>query len=98
MTGERVSYRDRKSGGHSLGYWDVLPASADNLRLFNQAKSWVQFADQVDGDGKPISFGANRDIDLALSVAMNASNLMVLTGAGASHRHRPNEKDTDRFA
>ncbi|WP_261334610.1 SIR2 family protein [Rhizobium leguminosarum] len=59
-------------------------ASADNLRLFNPVKGWVQFADQVDGDGKTISFGANRDIDLALSVAMNASNLMVLTGAGAS--------------
>ncbi len=70
--------------GHSLGYWDVLPASADNLRLFNPAKGWVQFADQVDGDGKTTSFGASRDIDLALSIALNASNLMVLTGAGAS--------------
>lgn len=67
-----------------MGYWDVLLASADNLRLFNPVKGWVQFADQVDGDAKTISFGANRDIDLALSVAMNASNLMVLTAAGAS--------------
>ena len=71
-------------GGYSLGYWKDLPASADHLRLFNPAKGWVEFADQVDGDGKTTSFGANRDIDLALSVAMNASNLMVLTGAGAS--------------
>lgn len=77
----------------SLGYWDVLPASADNLRLFNPAKGWVQFADQVDGDGKTTSFGASRDIDLALSVAMNASNLMVLTGAGASFCARNPAKD-----
>lgn len=65
-------------------YWSGRAASAENIRLFNRDTGWKKFSDNVDADGRTSFFGASRDIELALATSLNASNLLLLTGAGAS--------------
>jgi hypothetical protein len=41
-------------------------------------------SDVRDDEGKTSAFGARRSIELALNTALNAGNLIFLTGAGSS--------------
>jgi hypothetical protein len=65
-------------------YWAATPASKLNLRLLVPTKGWVAYADQVDEDGKIAERGSKEQVDSALINALSASNLIILTGAGAS--------------
>jgi hypothetical protein len=65
-------------------FWNGRAADAANLRLFNPNLGWRKYEDKADADGRTAFFGANRDVELSLATALNASNLLLLTGAGAS--------------
>jgi len=67
-----------------MGYWDGKVGAAENLRLFDSAKGWIAHGDVVDGEGHTTAFGAQRNVELALSLALNSSNLLFLSGAGTS--------------
>lgn len=67
-----------------MGYWDTKPASAANIRLFDPVLGWIAYNDVLDTDGRITTFGSHRKIELALSLALNASNLALLSGAGTS--------------
>ena len=63
---------------------DDKAASATHLRLFEPGWGWRAHDDVRDEEGKTTAFGANRPIELALNTALNAGNLIFLTGAGSS--------------
>lgn len=65
-------------------FWNGRPAAAANLRLLNTNVGWKRYEDIVDPDGKTTFFGSNREVELSLATALNASNLLLLTGAGSS--------------
>lgn len=67
-----------------MNYWDALAPSAKNLRLFEPGTGWRQHGDEKDADGKVTFVGCNRQLDETLSIALNTSNLLLLTGAGSS--------------
>jgi hypothetical protein len=67
-----------------MSYWDGIAAGPRNLRLFEPGSGWRQHDDQHDVDGRVLFFGSSREIELVLSTALNASNLVLLTGAGSS--------------
>lgn len=67
-----------------MSYWEGQPPTASNLRLLEPGSGWKQHDDKKDADGRPVFQGAARQIELSLSTALNASNLVLLTGAGSS--------------
>ena len=67
-----------------MSYWDGVAAGAVNLRLFEPGTGWRQHGDKKDGDGRVTFIESNGPIDQALGTALNASNLLLLTGAGSS--------------
>src|SRR5258707_1340375 len=67
-----------------MAYWDGVAAGASNLRLFESGTGWRQHGDEKDAEGRVTFVGSNRPLDMALSAALNANNLLLLTGAGAS--------------
>ena len=67
-----------------MAYWNEKSASASNLRLFEPLHGWRAHDDTIDAEGRISAQGAVRHIELALHTALNASNLVVLTGAGSS--------------
>lgn len=77
-----------------MTYWSGKALSAANLRLFQPENGWTAYADIRDAEGKTTAFGSIRAVEIALNSALNASNLLVLTGAGtsfsASNRQGPN--------
>lgn len=68
-----------------MAFWDGKPASASHLRLFEPTQGWRAYDDVVDGDGRTSAQGSYRSVELALHNALNASNLILLTGAGSSY-------------
>lgn len=67
-----------------MSHWDGVAAGATNLRLLEPGSGWRCNDDEKDAAGRVTSPGSNRAIELALSTALNASNLILLTGAGSS--------------
>lgn len=67
-----------------MSYWDGVAAGATNLRLFEAGSGWKCSDDEKDASGQVKSAGSSRAIELALNTALNASNLILLTGAGSS--------------
>lgn len=51
---------------------------------FRARQGWRAYDDVKDNDGRTTAPGSNRAIELALHTALNASNLLLLTGAGSS--------------
>ncbi|HEV7437689.1 MAG TPA: SIR2 family protein [Pseudorhizobium sp.] len=69
----------------NVGFWDDREANADNIRLYVRSEGWKQSADKRHGeDEHDIERGAARAIDEALTASLNASHLILLTGAGSS--------------
>ena len=68
----------------TLTVWDGIPPSAENIRLLTFDKGWVMSKDELNGDGSLANPGSGGRIESAFLNALNSSNLMVLTGAGAS--------------
>lgn len=68
-----------------MSYWNGKAPSASNLRLFDPRRGWLAYDDAQDAQKKTTDFGSSRAMELALHAALNASNLLVLTGAGTSY-------------
>jgi hypothetical protein len=68
-----------------MAFWDGKPASAAHLRLFEPTQGWRAHDDVADGEGRTSAQGSCRSVELALHNALNASNLVLLTGAGSSY-------------
>lgn len=69
-----------------MSYWEKRPAAAGNLRLYQASRSWLAWNDG-EKDGKTRR-GAREQVEERLLSAMNATNLMVLLGSGASFAAR----------
>ncbi|MFQ3456234.1 SIR2 family protein [Bradyrhizobium sp. UFLA01-814] len=67
-----------------MAYWENLQSSATNLRLFEPKQGWRAHDDVKDDQGRISAPGSHNAVEMALHGALNASNLMVLTGAGSS--------------
>jgi hypothetical protein len=52
--------------------------------LFEPTQGWRAHDDVIDTEGRTSAQGSNRSVELALHNALNASNLLLLTGAGSS--------------
>ncbi len=65
-------------------YWSETPATKSNIRLLVPPKGWVSYNDLFDEEGKVAERGSKEQIESALINALSASNLVILTGAGAS--------------
>jgi len=68
----------------AMSFWNGVAAGARNLRLFELGTGWRQHGDEMDADGRVTFVGCSRALDETLSIALNASNLLLLTGAGSS--------------
>ena len=65
--------------------WANDPADETHLRLYVPDEGWKRYADKLnDEDGKVEAFGAKRLVESAFLNALNATNLLVLTGSGSS--------------
>ena len=68
-----------------MTFWEARAAAKENIRLFEAAKTWRRYADEVDATtGETKERGASRAIDGFLLNGLNATNLLLLTGAGSS--------------
>jgi hypothetical protein len=67
-----------------MTYWEGKAASASNLRLLDPPHGWRAHDDASDSEGRTTAPGSIRAIELALHSALNASNLLLVTGAGSS--------------
>jgi hypothetical protein len=65
-----------------MSHWDDLAAEAKNLRLYQPDGTWLGWDDSEE-DGKTRR-GAREQVEERLLSALNATNLMVLLGSGAS--------------
>ena len=65
-----------------MSHWDDLAAEAKNLRLYQPDGTWLAWDDSEE-DGKTRR-GAKEQVEERLLSALNATNLTVLLGSGAS--------------
>ena len=65
-----------------MSYWNNQRSAASNLRLFQPDGTWLAWEDR-DEDGKT-QRGAREQVAERLLSAINATNLVVLLGSGAS--------------
>jgi hypothetical protein len=68
-----------------MAFWDEKPPSPSHLRLFEPKQGWRAHDDVVDSEGRVSAQGSVRSVEFALHNALNASNLILLTGAGSSY-------------
>lgn len=65
--------------------WANDPADENHLRLFVPSEGWKAYADKFSAeDGKLEAAGSKRLIESAFLNALNATNLLILTGSGSS--------------
>ena len=65
--------------------WENDDADPAHLRLYVPGEGWRAYSDKLgDEDGKVEAAGAQRLIESAFLNALNATNLLVLTGSGSS--------------
>ena len=67
-----------------MTFWANRAAAAANLRLFIPGEGWKSYSDEVVEDQKVETIGSKRLIESVFLNALNATNLLLLTGAGAS--------------
>lgn len=67
-----------------MAFWRNKEPAAGHLRLYEAGSGWRAYDSVIDTDQKVVSAGARQAIDMQLNTAMNASNLVLLTGAGSS--------------
>lgn len=67
-----------------MGYWDNKPASASNIRLYIRGEGWRSHDDAKNEKDEVSERGSARAVEEILTSALNASNLVLLTGAGSS--------------
>jgi hypothetical protein len=68
-----------------MAFWDGRAAAKESIRLFEAPKTWRRYADEIDATtGETKERGASLMIDAFLLNGLNATNLLLLTGAGSS--------------
>jgi hypothetical protein len=67
-----------------MGYWKDKAASSSNVRNYMRGEGWLAYNDAKNDKGEVTERGSSRLVDEALTFALNASNLLLLTGAGSS--------------
>lgn len=67
-----------------MAYWTDRAGAAANLRLLITGEGWRAYTDKLDGERKVEVAGSKRLIKSAFLNALNATNLIVLTGTGSS--------------
>ncbi|RQH12463.1 SIR2 family protein [Bradyrhizobium sp. RP6] len=67
-----------------MNYWDDRPASVSNVRFYKREDGWRAHDDAKNGEGQVTERGSARLIEESLTASLNASNLILLTGAGSS--------------
>jgi len=68
-----------------MAHWDGRAAAADNIRMFEPQDVWRRYADEIDGsDGSVRTAGCSVPLNRFLTNALNATNVLLLTGAGSS--------------
>ena len=68
-----------------MTFWAGRAAAKENIRLFEAPRTWRRYADEVDPTtGETKERGASAAIDGFLLNGLNATNLLLLTGAGSS--------------
>lgn len=67
-----------------MGYWEDRPASASNIRHYKRGDGWRSHDDAKNEKGETTERGSSRLVEESLTAALNASNLIFLTGAGSS--------------
>lgn len=68
-----------------MGHWDGRAPAKENLRLFEIPDTWRRFADQVDASTNTVGeSGCSQKVESFLINALNATNVLLLTGAGSS--------------
>jgi hypothetical protein len=67
-----------------MAFWSDKAASASNLRLFEPTNGWRAHDDSVNEQRQITAQGSRIPVELALHTALNANNLVMLTGAGSS--------------
>lgn len=77
-----------------MAFWSDKPAAASNIRLFEPTNGWKAHDDQVNEQGQIAAQGSHYAVELALHNALNATNLVMLTGAGSSFcaKNAPDQK------
>lgn len=67
-----------------MGYWDSKAAALENIRHYARGEGWRASDDKKNDKGEVVERGCARVIEEALASALNASNLVLMTGAGSS--------------
>ncbi|MER8905259.1 SIR2 family protein [Mesorhizobium sp. M0621] len=67
-----------------MSYWKTKLAAASNIRLYARGEGWRSHDDVKSDKGEVVDRGSSRAIEDLLTSALNASNLVLLTGAGSS--------------
>lgn len=73
-----------KLSGGAMSYWDDRPASVSNVRYYKREDGWRAHDDAKNKEGQVTERGSSRLIEESLTASLNASNLILLTGAGSS--------------
>lgn len=69
----------------AVSYWKNRSAAKENLRLFETSGTWRRYADQTDeADETIIAQGCAQTLESTLLNCLNATNVLLLTGAGSS--------------
>jgi hypothetical protein len=72
-----------------MPYWEGRASSAANLRLFISGEGWKAYSDEKSEDGQTVTAqGASQLVESAFLNALNATNLILLTGTGSSFAAR----------
>lgn len=68
-----------------MGIWDGKAAAPENIRVFEVPDLWRRFADEIDPDTKAVTTpGCANTLARFLTNSLNATNVLLLTGAGSS--------------
>lgn len=68
-----------------MSFWKNRKPAKESIRQFEPARTWRRYADEVDGTtGETKQRGSSKAIDSFLLNGLNATNLLLLTGAGSS--------------
>ena len=71
-----------------MSFWKEKPAAAENLRLFMPTEGWKAYSDIKDS-GRKLE-GSKLFIESAFLNALNATNLILMTGSGSSFAAKNN--------
>jgi hypothetical protein len=68
-----------------MTYWNERAPAKENLRMFEAPGVWRRYADQIDDKDKTVTEpGCAQKLESILINSLNATNILLLTGAGSS--------------